>query len=309
MRSRHARISSFHPSRALVRASTLVVVFLSQCLILAGAFAEPNSAEFANLAPRHATRVQGQVILSSGQRVANAAVYIANSKLANLFDNKSKKPLAHSWGTHSNLAHHGEQSQHQINCNKPSIPVLSFTCSDGDGRFDLVLPSLPTLPLVVTVQKENLSINIALSLDELGGDVGEIALDSAIIEEQLDRIAIVDKRLPDIVKSSIENDGLNDQRNAQHFMDSEFLMAYGLDYLQSNVEYPGFDALFVDADGDGRIDIYNYAAVLLKTSWKTGLAKMDATKKQVLLDYVENGGQLFITNKPQSKRQSLEGFI
>lgn len=259
--------------------------------------------------PQVASKIQGQVILSNHSAVANAVIFIADSKLDSLFESKNKglaaKQLGSSGPSNSNNAAnlHAERS-----CEKPKVAVLSSTCSDENGRFNLSLPSIPSFPLVVTVSKNSISVNISLGIDDLGNDIGQVALDAAQFEQALDRVAIVENITP-FVKSSMTEQDVPANNSNGLVLDSEFLSAYGLDIMQSNIEYPGFLSLFRDADKDGRMDIYNYSTVLLKTSWKTSLASMDAKKRQVLLDYVEKGGQLLITNKPQPKLASIEGFI
>ena len=259
--------------------------------------------------PQVAGKIQGQVILSNHSTVANAVIFIADSKLDSLFESKNKgltsKQLDSSSPSKANTA---ANLHNDLSCEKPKVAVVSSTCSDENGRFSLNLPSLPSFPLVITVSKNSMSVNLSLGIDDLGNDIGQVALDAAQLEQALDRIAIVEKITP-FVKSSMTEQELQANKSSELVLDSEFLSAYGLDVVQSNIEYPGFLALFRDADKDGRMDIYNYSTVLLKTSWKTSLAGMDAKKRQVLLDYVEKGGQLLITNKPQPKLASIEGFI
>jgi len=264
----------------------------------------PEKSPFSQIS----TRVQGQVVYSNQSVVAHAAIFIADSKLDSLFDSKAKASGA--TGLNSRKSSNSTfEYQKLAACEKPKIPVLSYTCSDEQGHFALALPSVPSLPLVITIAKDAMTINISLGLDDLSGDIGTIALDAALLEESLDRVAIVDN-ISAFVKSGLKKKNSQLQANGEVSMDSEFLTAYGLDIMQSNIEYPGFSGLFRDADNDGRLDIFNYSTVLLKTSWKVGLSQIDAEKRQVLLEYVEKGGQLLITNKPQQHQQSnIEGFI
>jgi len=261
---------------------------------------------------QQATSVEGHIILSNQENVANASIYIADLSTDSLLEPNHKKLFAHQLNGKSPDNAAAASSAKDIlkdgsSCIKPQFAVLSFACSDDTGHFNLSLPSVPALPLVVTVAKNGMTMNITLDLDDLGGDVGEIALDAAQLGEKLDRIAIVDNVTP-FVKSRLNEKAMALQSTGDA-MDSEFLLGYGLDVIQSNVEYPGFAALFRDDNHDGRLDIFNYSTVLLKTSWKTVLSQIDPSKRQVLLDYVEQGGQLLITNKRQPKLTSIEGFI
>lgn len=273
-------------------------------------------------AETQATSIEGQIILSNQTIVANAAIYIADTSASSLLEPRHKSLLAHrlddSLGKSTLPGAAQDNYNEDSSCRKPQISVLSFACSDETGHFNLALPSVPTLPLVVTIAKNGMSMNITIGLDDLGSDVGQIALDAAQLAEKLDRIAIVENVTP-FVKSGLANQSIDlqnmdaqnivAQNNGETAMDSEYLLGYGLDVIQSNVEYPGFAALFRDDDRDGRMDIFHYSTVLLKTSWKTVLSQIDANKRQILLDYVEQGGQLLITNKRQPKLTSIEGFI
>jgi hypothetical protein len=191
-------------------------------------------------------------------------------------------------------------------CIKPKLALVSFTCSDKQGRFTLNLPNLHSFPVIVNVTKNQQTISVSLGLDDLGNDIGQVALDSDI-ESPSDRIAVVQNMPRAILKSSINTQ--NAEQGDGLVMDTEFLLDYGLDIMSANLEYPSFQKLFKDADGDGKLDIYNYSAILLKTSWKTGLSLITDANKQILLQYVENGGQLFITNKPQRKISDLQDYI
>jgi len=261
-----------------------------------------------SLSATNAPMIQGQIVFSHRGPVANAAIYVADLQLDSLFESKR-----HGRGVLPQPINNPKSSTFSYSpatttCERPKVAVLSFTCSDENGNFSLALPNLPALPVVISVSKDSMTASVSLGLDDLGGDIGQIALDTALMEDNLDRIAIVDK-FSSFVKSGMSANEQSAQESSELMMNSEFLTAYGLDILQSNVEYPGFDTLFNDSDNDGRLDIYNYATVLLKTSWKSGLSQIDATKKQVLLDYVEKGGQLLINNKPQHKINNIEGYI
>lgn len=259
--------------------------------------------------------IQGQIVLADQSLVDNASIYIIdnNASLFSLKEFAGEKALGSDKKALNGMKHKKFASTKPYpipqsnSCVKPLAPVVSFTCSDKQGRFTLNLPNVTAFPLIVTVSKNNQSISFKLGLDDLGNDIGRVALDSDN-ELPSSRIAVVEN-MARMLKSSINAPNTQAQQNDDLVMDTEYLLDYGLDIMSSNLEYPGFKALFVDADGDGKLDIYNYSAVLLKTSWKTSLALITEDKKQILLRYVENGGQLFITNKPQRKISDLQDYI
>jgi len=310
MRTIFDRILPVHAQGATLVSLTLILIATS---LGQNAYAQPaESARFQF--SQIASKIQGQVVFSNQSIVANAAVYVADTKAMSLFDTKAKKLNSPQFSAKGDSTVAGANSQaFKLSdfsaCGKPNVAVLSFTCSDENGYFTLSLPSVPTLPLVITISKNSQTINISLGLDDLGSDIGQVALDASQTEDALDRVAIVENITP-YIKSRLPENGHNAQNTNELAMDSEFLTAYGLDILQSNVEYPGYSTLFHDADNDGRLDIFNYSTVLLKTSWKTSLSNMDTKTRQILLEYVEKGGQLLITNKPQPEPQNqIEGFI
>ena len=235
----------------------------------------------------------GSVLADDGETpLAGVSIFI----LADAAASQRNSPMSELSlsGTESALASKNRTGTSR--CEKPTVPVQAFTCTDAEGFFRLNLANVTSIPRQLMLKFQQQTRSIRISINDLGTDIGSIAFSE--LSQNQSKIAVVHKFDHALVKSGRVQDKPENNSKQHTALDSEFLLAYGVDILSSSLEYPSFNALFTDMDGDGKADIFNYVTVLLKTSWKTQLSTLDADQKRILLDYVENGGQLFITEKP-----------
>jgi len=84
-------------------------------------------------------------------------------------------------------------------------------------------------------------------------------------------------------------------QNVEIQIKSQYKDIYNINVDQSQVTFPTFYSLFVDADKDGKADIHNYDTVYINSRSESDIALLDTKIKRALLRYINNGGNLFIT--------------
>lgn len=115
--------------------------------------------------------------------------------------------------------------------------------------------------------------------------------------------------IKEIQKFVSENDG-DTQAVALQLM-NEYQNLYQISNEKSEVTYPTFYSLFVDADKDGEADIFKYDAVYINSRQQSDISQLDENLRAQLLDYISRGGNLHVTEWTVELEQepSLDQYI
>jgi hypothetical protein len=76
---------------------------------------------------------------------------------------------------------------------------------------------------------------------------------------------------------------------------SEYIKVYEIDEENNDIAYPTFYSLFQDQDNDGQADIHKYTEVYINSQTKSDIDLLDKSLRRVLLQYIANGGTLYVT--------------
>lgn len=180
-------------------------------------------------------------------------------------------------------------------CPTPAKPHLVYTCTNEDGSFSLDLSQVRVYPVTLTIEKLDEIQEITLSLDDLNSDLGTIAM---LAEE-----------IPAKEKVAVVMDFYNPLQDIQEFLNAdpsqtqevklqlmnEYQNLYEINSDDRDISYPTFYSLFVDADNNGKADIFNYDVVYINSRQQSDIALLDQSLRQQLLEYISNGGNLYIT--------------
>ena len=90
----------------------------------------------------------------------------------------------------------------------------------------------------------------------------------------------------------------------------QFVKLYDIDESQYDVEFMQFPSLFEDKDSDHNVDIFKYKIVYLITTGDEDLSDLGKEKKSTLLDFISNGGELYVTTLTvDTDEHSLDEYI
>ncbi|MDH5179456.1 MAG: hypothetical protein OEZ39_02150 [Gammaproteobacteria bacterium] len=169
-------------------------------------------------------------------------------------------------------------------CPAPAIPNQAYTCTDADGRFALTVPAESTLvPLIL--QKGAFSTSAQVDLINGQTTLGDISL-PADPAQGAGRFAVIQgafDRMEDILAKL----GMGRVDNITHQL---------IPGTETFALFADTDPLFMDADADGRADIFNFDVVFINCG-QSGEDSVLATHRQTLHDYVMQGGVLYITDQ------------
>lgn len=207
-------------------------------------------------------------------------------------------------------------------CEAPNVPYIEFKCSGSDGAFELSIPmsDASTVPVVFQSGAFSFSIDVALTGQVL--DLGVVKMETSAA-----KIAVVTglyDRMQDILAKlgfgAIGTEISDFSNYGKLILGTENFDLYDGDGSLQGHDYPFMDALFVDNDGDGKIDLHNYDMVFIncgasENSFSTNLTKkgeglshrdfhqhsMENTTLSLggtneLHSFVENGGILYCTD-------------
>jgi len=273
----------------LILLNLLIILFSTGCAFTDSSHKQlsafdPNSIDNYSETPV----VSGHVLLSDGSSPAsNVTVYVPNVN--------AKTPLF------INELALGSTSTSERACKKPIAPFISFTCTDVNGQFKLPVTKLSKFPLSIIVQSNEETVTTAISLDELGSDIGAITLlDQHTIgaqREEKNRIAIVFDLLDpyaEINRTLVENDISPDLIRID--MLQNFYEIYEINENQSDVKVTTLQELVKDQNMDKLADIADYDIIFINCRHEDDIAKLNTNIRKELLKFVSNGGELFITS-------------
>jgi len=273
----------------LILLNLLIILFSTGCAFTDSSRKQTSPVDSSNVSNYNDTPdVSGHVLLADGFTPANnVTVYVPNVN--------AKSPLFINELTLSSKS----SSEHA--CEKPLAPYLSFTCTDVNGQFKLPVTRLSNLPLSITVQSNEETVSTAISLSELGSDIGAITLiDRQAFGAQKhdkDRIAIVFDLLDpyeEINRTLAENDISPDLIRIEMLQD--FYDIYEINEKKSDVKVTTLQELVKDQNRDKLADIADYDVIFINCRNEDDIANLNTTIRKELLKFVSNGGELFITS-------------
>jgi hypothetical protein len=249
---------------------------------------DANPGTFQNL-------VHGKVVSKdSNQPIAGATVYLPKTA-------QEKKPLA-DLSLNSAI-------ERTMGCQVPTEPYASFACTDPFGNFTISLLSASQDDFKLKIQYEDKTVHTDLALNDLDSDIGTIEFDVSQSDTQKGKIAIVLDLQGQPSQMSNSLDELLSNTMKVEF-EQEFSKLYDIDENQYDVEFLPFPSLFEDKDDDKRLDIFNYKMVYLITPGNEDLSDLKKENKLTLLDYISEGGELFVTTlSVEAEDASLEEYI
>lgn len=197
-------------------------------------------------------------------------------------------------------------------CTSPSMPHVNYTCSNEDGSFTLDLAKIREFPVTISIEKLDEIQEITLALNDFNSDIGMIALAPEVIDAK-DKVAVVMdfyNPLDDIQGFLNANPSQTHEVKLQ--LMSEYQSLFKIDSSDTDITYPTFFSLFNDEDSDGKPDIYNYDVVYINSRQQSDIALLDQSLRKELLNFMNNGGSLFITEwtvELEQEEPSLDQYI
>ncbi len=199
-------------------------------------------------------------------------------------------------------------------CQKPLEPYISYSCTDANGRFTLTIPRTAQFPVKLKFQTAQGNQESLLALDDIDSDLGIFQFDSQSIQQRK-KIAII-TNLIESVSANPVNDTQNNLSNEDTAeinrmeLTQGFLKLYNIDDTTSEIEFPSFKSLFLDIDGDKKTDLFQFKAIYLNSQSGSELNELSQDIKQLLLEYVKQGGELYITSwKYDIEEPGLDQYI
>ena len=188
-----------------------------------------------------------------------------------------------------------ERAENLQPCISPAKPNINFVCSNVDGSFNLDVSQIKEFPITISIEKEDEIQEITLNEGDLQKGLGAIAiaLNPAVVKDKVAVVMDFYNPIKEIQKFVSENNG--DTQDVTLQLMNEYQNLFQISNEQSDVSYPTFYSLFVDADKDGEADIFKYDVVYINSRQQSDISLLDESLRTVLLDYITRGGNLNVT--------------
>ncbi len=257
-----------------------LILFLSIGLVACGAGESNDRGGDTGAAEQETVTVSGNITIPDGSTpAANATVYIAGGSAAS-----SQKPIL---GT---------------DCPLPPENYITATCTLADGSFEIEVAGSNTVEFRVVKGAFSLKfeVNLAEALEGVVALPTAVALSNELAEGGAN-IAVV-TGLYDSIENVLAKSGLGgfDSTGALVLGTETFDLYDGDNSLTEN--YPGFAELLEKDSATGNANIFNYDIVFINCGAREfsdsfyGLAPEAPRTKEILRDYVELGGRLYVTD-------------
>lgn len=174
-------------------------------------------------------------------------------------------------------------------CGTPPTAGWSYTCTGADGTFSFTLKIPDNAKLVATKGAFRFEQQLGPASATL--NLGTLALPTS--GPGSTRMAVV-TGLFDRMQDVLAKLGYGEVDNGRLRAGTEKFDLYDGDGSLGAGARP-MDALFADGDGNGQPDIRNYAVVFLNCGVDE-TAALDPTRLQILRDYVQAGGRLYVSD-------------
>ena len=198
-------------------------------------------------------------------------------------------------------------------CVSPAKPNINYVCSQEDGSFMLDLSQVRNFPVTLRIESQNEAREITLQADKPENKLGLIALTPEDLKSHKGKVAVVmDFYNPIKELQQHLSDNPSDTQNVALELMNEYQHLFEIDSKDNDITYPTFYSLFVDKNKDGKADIFDYDAVYINSRQQSDIAQLDKSLRDQLTNYINNGGQLFITEwtvELEQEEPSLDQYI
>ena len=196
-------------------------------------------------------------------------------------------------------------------CPTPAKPHVIYTCTNVDGSFTLDLSLVREFPVTITIEKLDEIQEITLALDDLNSNIGTISMvsEATLVKEKVAVVMDFYNPLQEIQK--FLNDNPSQTKDVKLQLMNEYQNLFEINGNGRDISYPTFYSLFIDADNNGKADIFNYDVVYINSRQKSDLALLDQSLRQQLLNFISSGGNLYITewSVQLEEETSLDQYI
>jgi hypothetical protein len=176
-------------------------------------------------------------------------------------------------------------------CGAAPNPAWSYTCTGADGSFSFTL-RIPSNNAKLVATKGAFRAETQLPAAAATLTIGSLAL--PVTGTGAVRMAVV-TGLFDRIQDVLAKLGYGEVDAGRLRPGTERFDLFDGDGSLPDATYSDASALFADVDGNGRADIFNYAIVFLNCGLDETAAE-DPTRLQILRDYVQGGGRLYVSD-------------
>lgn len=197
-------------------------------------------------------------------------------------------------------------------CPTPAKPHITYTCTNEDGSFSLDLSQVREFPVTISIEKLDEIQEITLALDDLNTDLGTIAMVSDMPAKKEKVAVVMDFYNPLQDIQEFLNANPSQTQDVKLQLINEYQNLYEINSEGRDISYPTFYSLFIDADNNGKADIFNYDVVYINSRQQSDLALLDQSLRKQLLDFISAGGNLYITEwtvELEKQEPSLDQYI
>jgi hypothetical protein len=182
-----------------------------------------------------------------------------------------------------------------LSCGEPPADALAATCTDPQGKFDLKLSGLVPGTVVLSKGAFKAEQTVSVSNGQTRLVLGAVSVPTSGINAA--RMAVVTGSF-DSIEDVLAKLGFGQLAFGKLKLGTETFKIYNGDDNGdlTDLGYPSFTALFDDADGTGRADIFDYDIVFLNCGIEFAMANFDADKLATLQDYVQSGGRIYASD-------------
>ncbi|HEY5604555.1 MAG TPA: hypothetical protein VIM41_15745 [Gammaproteobacteria bacterium] len=203
-------------------------------------------------------------------------------------------------------------NKHGKSCPTPAKPHINYTCTAEDGSFTLNLSQVDEFPVIITIEKLDEIQEITLDLNDLNANIGTIAM-MREAKQTTEKVAVVmDFYNPLQEVQKLLNTSPSQTQEVKLQLMNEYQNLFDINGDGRDISYPTFYSLFVDADNNGKADIFNYDRIYINSRQKSDLELLDQSLRKQLLDFLSSGGSLFITEwsvQLEEEEPSLDQYI
>jgi hypothetical protein len=197
-------------------------------------------------------------------------------------------------------------------CPTPAKPHVSFTCTREDGSFSLDMSQVREFPVTITIEKLDEIREITLDLDDLNSGIGTLAMIRKDTQPKEKVAVVMDFYNPLQEIQEFLNANPSQTQDVKLQLMNEYQNLFEINGEGRDITYPTFYSLFIDADNNGQADIYNYDVVYINSRQKSDIALLDQSIRQQLVNFISNGGNLYITEwsvQLETEEPSLDQYI
>jgi len=190
-------------------------------------------------------------------------------------------------------------SSNNAACDKPKLPYKTYTCTNANGEFTLVVQTATSNPYYLAIVGQQGAVKINATSSQM--NIGNIHFTAKMPHSMKIAIISLSAHTSSIRLGHKINTGLS--KVVSYLFDSEILSAYGIDISNNDIEY--YRNLSNDTDGNSILDVTRFMTVLVKGTWQEILTQHSPETIKLMLKFVEQGGTLLIKdNKTYSSLNS-----